>query len=551
MQTDTPPDLPHETGPSVPDHTGAATDTAPEEVDPDIDLDLFPRDHVLEIDVVMDPADWDALRFQSRPIIDMFTGPGCLDGPFESPFTEFPSEVTIDGVVLPDVHLRKKGFIGSADVVRPSLKLDTNDLVPHRDVGGLDKINLSNQLQDPSGFRSCLAAEALAVLGVPGSRCSLAHVTVNGQDLGLYANIEDVTKGVLARAGLDGGQIYEGTLSDFDPGYLLTLEPETPETDPDLALPHALTEALALPDDQLLDALTPLVDLPAVHRAWAAEALLGLIDGFSTHRNNFVVAWPPDAGMVFVPTALEASFGFEASTPAGDHPIATDATFFRRMQGAPATRDAFLLTLDEVLDRWDEPTLHAEIDRLSALAAPFVDAAALAEAVATSDAWVDAREAEVRADAASFADQRPPTLSDFPCFVPGGALTLSFDTTFDTLAAPPGTGASQVTSAEGTFGGGSVVGRDGDTVLLRLLDTSAGQTVIIDVRIDASLADASPSLLQMGTLATTGTYLWLDGRGGAVAGMLGGGDLVLDAWSTTPGAPVRGSFTGSVSLPAP
>ena len=54
---------------------------------------------------------------------------------------------------------------------------------------GLDEITLNNDRQDPSHSHQCLAYGAFAAAGVPASRCGLAHVVVNGEDLGTYTPI--------------------------------------------------------------------------------------------------------------------------------------------------------------------------------------------------------------------------------------------------------------------------------------------------------------------------------------------------------------------------
>ena len=48
------------------------------------------------------------------------------DGEFSKPFTWFPASATVDGVKYENIGLRKKGFIGSLDSERPSLKIKLN-----------------------------------------------------------------------------------------------------------------------------------------------------------------------------------------------------------------------------------------------------------------------------------------------------------------------------------------------------------------------------------------------------------------------------------------
>lgn len=524
------------------------------ETDPDVDLELFPRDRVLQVELELAPEDWDTLRFQDRDHVAAFTG-DCLQAPFVSPYTEFPATVTIDGVRIEQVNLRKKGFMGSIDTQRPSLKVDFDDLVPRRDVGGADRMTLNNQFQDPSGFRSCLSAEGMAMLGIPASRCALAHVVVNGTDLGVYAEVSDVEDEVLPGFDLDDGQAYEGSASDLIAGFVHTFEPETPETDPALGPLLAVTDALVLPDDQLVAALDPLVDLPAVYRFWSAESILFHRDGYSGHRNNFWAVFPPGGRMTLIPTGMEATFGWDPGLPepVGSPQILTDATLFWRLHEHPVTRAAFVAEHEAMLELWDEVRMNAEVDRLSALARPYVDAAEWAAAVADTHAFVDRREAVMRADLLTFDAPRTEPPPDPVCLEAAGPVSVTFETTWQ---GGPG-GRSEVTDADGTFRGTAVVGPAGDGGMSLVLRGVDGQRRLqLGVAVAEMPRSQGAWSLPVGTMTTTVTWTRLDPTREAPAGWLGSGTLSLEAFGTNPGDPVRGTVSGTLGaivpdLPAP
>src|SRR5688572_23132180 len=88
---------------------GSATDDPPGPPPTDLEQSaaLFAPDRVLDIDIELAPADWDALRTQTRSILDIL-GSSCLSPP-ESPFTYFNGTVTIDGERFDHVGVRKKG----------------------------------------------------------------------------------------------------------------------------------------------------------------------------------------------------------------------------------------------------------------------------------------------------------------------------------------------------------------------------------------------------------------------------------------------------------
>jgi hypothetical protein len=100
---------------------------------------------------------------------------------------------------------------------------------------GTERLLLHNNLQDPSAVRQCLAYDVFRAAGHEAPRCNLAHVTVNGEDLGVYTHVEAVRSDYLRRHhASDEGDLYEGALSDFLDGWMATFDPKTNDTDPTL-----------------------------------------------------------------------------------------------------------------------------------------------------------------------------------------------------------------------------------------------------------------------------------------------------------------------------
>ena len=69
----------------------------------------FALDHVLDVAIDLASEDWDSLRTQTRAFADVFGGADCLAQPFDSPYSWFPAQVTVDGETQADVGVRKKG----------------------------------------------------------------------------------------------------------------------------------------------------------------------------------------------------------------------------------------------------------------------------------------------------------------------------------------------------------------------------------------------------------------------------------------------------------
>ena len=87
--------------------------------------DIFPIDRVLDVQITVDAKDWDTIRYQSRNIFEALQG-RRQHAPLDHPYTYVEASVSIDGVEFPQVGIRKKGFIGSQNSTRPSLKIKLN-----------------------------------------------------------------------------------------------------------------------------------------------------------------------------------------------------------------------------------------------------------------------------------------------------------------------------------------------------------------------------------------------------------------------------------------
>ena len=192
--------------------------------------DLFPPDRVLDVQITIANNHWNSLRRQTR---DRGTLSNRKSAPIPSPFTYFDAKVTIEGVTYPNVGLRKKGFLGSLHRSRPSLKIKLNHVDPEQKLGGLSSLTFNNNKQDDGLISQYLSYSIFNTAGSPAPRCAFAHVTVNGNSLGVYSHVETVRKPLLLREfGTDQGTLYEGTIVDFHPGWENSFELKTGEDAP-------------------------------------------------------------------------------------------------------------------------------------------------------------------------------------------------------------------------------------------------------------------------------------------------------------------------------
>ncbi len=362
-------------------HEPGSLDTAEPGVDSPLDpvpgaLDiLYDADVVNEVSIVIDAEDWDTLRQQHWNLPEMFTG-DCMSSPWESPYTWFPGSVTVNGETAALAGLRKKGSMGSASTTKPGLKVAFDEYEEGGSLLGVDGLTLNNAVQDSSLIRQCLGYELWRATGAPASRCNFAHVTVNGEDLGVYVNVEPLDKNFLREHfGDPEGDLYEGAGSDFREGFTGTFDRKTNEDDPDPGDIEALARALEVDDADLVAALDPLIDLDAFMAYWAMEVLLGHWDSYDGNINNFFVYHDPESGRFsFIPSGIDAVL--EGVDPFGEGAptsVVAESALSVRLYALPETRAAYQSALRDLLDTvWDEAAIAAEVDRMEVLLKPYV-----------------------------------------------------------------------------------------------------------------------------------------------------------------------------------
>lgn len=520
---------------------------------PDPTAALFDPAHVVEVAIEMPEADWDEVRTQTRPG-DVLMGADCQAMPFGSPFTARSATVTIDGHRLEQVGVRKKGFLGSLDDDKPSLKLKLDDLVDGQAVAGVRSLTLNNNRQDPSNVRQCLTYRLFAAAGVPAPRCNFAHVTINGRDLGVFTHVESVGKPLLRRHFTsDTGRLYEGTLADFRDGWLATFEPKTDEANPDRSDLQAVATALAAPDGQLLAALAPVIDVDRFISFWAMETLVDHVDGYAGNTNNFFVYRDPaTARFGFLPWGTDGTL----RTPGTDPPsLMAEGVLARRLYLLPETRARYVARMTELLDTvWDAPARRADLDRMEAQLSPllagdpFADGVDVAAAIDEVRAFIDTRRARLAPVLAAPPPLTRPLRSSY-CFIELGPIHATFATTFkhaeppDVFLAGSGTITGSIAGAPiaSTRTGSNAAPADDGHVAVQLFALESPTAVLVAV------VNLAPSQLAPGTvpIEVFSSYVFrfdLMTGGGEVLGYLLGGTIAFSQGGTTEGAPVVGRF---------
>ena len=331
------------------------------------EAELFSDDQLLRVEITVSEAHWDRLRSQGRSIAQALN----KEGPGERPFTYFPGDVSINGVKMEQVGIRKKGFLGSLDQTRPSLKIKFNEFRDNGRIGRIDRLTLNNNKQDNTNCFAFVGYRLYRKAGLPAPRCGLAVVTVNGEMLGVYSNVESIRKPFLKNEfGADDGNLYEGTYPvDFYPDRIERFEAKTNEERNDRTHLLRIAQLLENPGDDLPNSLAGLIDIDQFHTFWALESLIGFWDGYCANSNNyFVYVSSEDAKLRFIPWGLDSAFSESLLSPFNPGPASVKAKGLLpfRLYQIPEIREKHLETLRGLLDSlWKEKELVAEIDRVS------------------------------------------------------------------------------------------------------------------------------------------------------------------------------------------
>lgn len=327
--------------------------------------DLFNQDNIIDIDIQMATEDFSILRAEGRSLAS--AGSECI-ADFE--FTHFVAEVTIDGVTVSDVDIRKKGFLGSISRIRPSLKLNFDTLVEGRRYNGMERMSLNNNRQDPSFSHQCMAFDLFEKAGLVAPRCNFARVTVNGEELGIYSHVESIKKPFLERNYDDKtGNLYEGQIADFGVNINDKFEKKTNKDENDRSDLAAVAEALSLDDANLIATLPQLIDVDEFIRFWAVETLIGHWDSATGNANNYYIYNNPDDGLFhYIPWGTDAAFtGVNILKPKTGY-LYRNNHIASRLYAIEQFKTQYHNTLIELLDSiWNEEALLAELDRIQLL----------------------------------------------------------------------------------------------------------------------------------------------------------------------------------------
>ena len=165
---------------------------------PDYITTIFNDDSVIEINIEMDEDSWQEM----------------LDNAASEEYTA--ANITVNGTTYNNVAIRPKGNSSLSQLVtddsteRYSFKIKLDKYVDGQTLDGLSKLVLNNNMSDTTSMKEYLSYKLLDSLGIPTPACSYAHITVNGEEWGLYLAVEPIEEEFIERNyGFINGNLYK------------------------------------------------------------------------------------------------------------------------------------------------------------------------------------------------------------------------------------------------------------------------------------------------------------------------------------------------------
>lgn len=113
--------------------------------------------------------------------------------------TDLPAQMTVDGEIYDDVGVRFKGqtsYMGTGNSQKKSFNISLHYLHDDQRLMGYRTLNLNNGFQDPSFLREAYYLYRIR-RHIPVAKANYVQLNINGQNWGLYPNVQQLNKDFL------------------------------------------------------------------------------------------------------------------------------------------------------------------------------------------------------------------------------------------------------------------------------------------------------------------------------------------------------------------
>ena len=242
---------------------------------------------------------------------------------FHGTDVEVPANLVVDGKTYNNVGVRFRGM-SSYGMVPTGSKRSFNVSVDLADreqrLLGYKTLNLLNSAGDPS-FMSTVLYSHIASQYIPVPKANHVRVVINGEDWGVYVNVQQFNKDFLAEhfestkgtrwkvsgnPGADGGLRYLGDdLEPYKQRFDMKSNDGKQAWNRLILLCKTLNET---PLDQLQDALDPLLNIDEALRFLALDVALVNSDGYWTRASDYSLFMDSDKQFHLIPHDMNEAF---------------------------------------------------------------------------------------------------------------------------------------------------------------------------------------------------------------------------------------------------
>lgn len=363
-------------------------------------------------------------------------------------FDYVKADVEFEGKALTNVAVRYKGngtFMASRGSDKRSFKIDLNDFAKGQSLAGLAKLNLHNNVTDPSWMTEVLSHRLFRDAGVPAPRTAYAKVRVSvpgkheSQYFGLYSLVENVDDDFAkANFGSKKGAIFKPVtprpfeyLGEDWAKYNQTYDPKGNVTAEQKRRIIELCKLVSQAADEEFDKkIGSFIDLDEFARYMAALVFLADMDGILGPGQNYYVHLHPETQkLAFIPWDLDNSFGKfgmrgtqeQREQLSIERPWQGERKFLERIFKHEEFRRLYRARLEQFSKTLFQPErFHKQVDELAAVLRPAIEAES-AEKLAAFDKVV-AGEAVAPAMFGRGPGPGGPRMGGFPGFQPPKAI---------------------------------------------------------------------------------------------------------------------------------
>ncbi len=234
-----------------------------------------------------------------------------------SPFEYVEGRFIFDGYTWEPVGVRTKGNGSWQSIAdKPSLKIKFDEYVDGLSFMDVSELTFNNMTSDCSMMHERVAYRLWREFGVPASRAHHVNITLNGENYGLYTNVEGATRSLIEQWYNDQGTLWEFTSAEFEEAYVPYFSAKFGEDDRSIL--YQVSDILAGNDTVDLDKLSVPLDLEIFLEYWAMCIVTAQYDGYPYRYpgdDAYIYLDPDTLQLKFMPHGVDETFIYATTDP--------------------------------------------------------------------------------------------------------------------------------------------------------------------------------------------------------------------------------------------